>query len=137
MVRLLKKSKNSKAYYYNIAVVLRFCVKNCSKIVSTITVKTIALINCDARRNSLPVDWKRTVFFFSSRFICSMPIHPISVTFFFTVHSFCEYVQSNQSNTRDRKKPSQEKQTFFSVLFSFFRASLSSLLSKESMMPVN
>ena len=35
--------------------------------------------------------------FFSSRFVCSMTICPISVTFFFTVHSFNEYVESNQS----------------------------------------
>ena len=32
-----------------------------------------------------------------------MSIGPISVTFFFAVHSFYEYVQSNSSNTRDCK----------------------------------
>ena len=48
-----------------------------------------------------------------------MPISPISVTFFFTVHSFDKYVELNLLNTRDRKKTSQQKQTFF-----FFNASL-------------
>ena len=62
-----------------------------------------------------------------------MPICPISVTLFFTVHSFYEYVQSNQSNARDRKKPLQQEQSFFLQCFSLFlRASVSSLLSKES-----
>ena len=61
-----------------------------------------------------------------------MSIRSIRVTFFFTVHPFYEYVQSNQSNTRDPKKPSQA-QTFFIYCSSLFlRASVSSLPNKES-----
>ena len=61
-------------------------------------------------------------------------IRPIRETFFFTAQSFYEYVQSNQSNMRDRKKPSQQEQTFILQCFYslFFRASVSSLLNKES-----
>ena len=53
--------------------------------------------------------------------------------FFFTAHSRCEYVQSNQSNTRDRKKPSQQEQIFFQSSSLFLRGSVSSLLNEESM----
>ena len=48
-----------------------------------------------------------------------MPIRPISVTFFFTVHSFYKYVQSSQSNTRYRKKTFTTRTNFFSMLISF------------------
>ena len=57
-----------------------------------------------------------------------MPIRPINVTFFFTVHSFYEYVQSNQSNTRDRRKRLQQEQTFFLQSSLFFCAFVSSSL---------
>ena len=54
-----------------------------------------------------------------------MPIRPISVTFFFTVYSFYEYVQSNQQNARDRKKilRNQSKLFFFNARL-FFSARL-------------
>ena len=42
-----------------------------------------------------------------------MPICSISLTFFITVHSFYENVQSNQSNTRDRKKTFATRANFF------------------------
>ena len=48
-----------------------------------------------------------------------MPVRPISATFFFRVHSFYEYVQFNQSNTRDRKNFSNYSKLFSSMLFSF------------------
>ena len=48
--------------------------------------------------------------------------------------SFFEHVESNQSNTRDHKKPSQQEQPFFpQSSFLFLRASVFSLLNKESM----
>ena len=59
-----------------------------------------------------------------------MPIRPISVTFFFSVHSLYEYVEPDQSNKRGRL---EQKQTFFQCFSLFFRASVSSLLRKESM----
>ena len=69
-----------------------------------------------------------------------MPIRQISVTFFFTVHLCYEYVQSNQSNTRDRKKNFATRANIYSMLFSFSPCSslflvyfVSSLLNKESM----
>ena len=45
-----------------------------------------------------------------------MLICPIKVTFFFTVNSFYKYVQSNQSNVRDRKILSHHKQMLFHSL---------------------
>ena len=62
----------------------------------------------------LLVYWKQTVclFFFAVYLFDNMPIRPISVTVFFGVHLFYEYAQSNQSNTRNHKKPSQQEQTF-------------------------
>ena len=51
-----------------------------------------------------------------------MPIHPIGVTFFHGLLVY-EYVQSNQSNRRDRKKPAQQEQTFFNAPL-FFSARL-------------
>ena len=59
-----------------------------------------------------------------------MPIRPISVTFFSTVHSFYKYVQSSQSNTRYRKKTFTTRANFFQCLFLFLRASVSRLLKK-------
>ena len=53
-----------------------------------------------------------------------MLIRPISVTFFFAIHLRYEYVQSNQWNTRDREKPSQQEQTFFPNTLLFFSAPL-------------
>ena len=55
----------------------------------------------------------------------NMPVRTISVNFFFTVHSFHEYVQLNQSNTRDRKIFSNKSKFFSSMLF--FRAFVPSL----------
>ena len=55
------------------------------------------------------------VFFFSSRFIRTANIS--------------QMVRSNQSNTRDLKKTSQQKQTFFL----FLSASVSGLLNIDSM----
>ena len=64
-----------------------------------------------------------------------MWIRPISETFFFTIHSFYKYVQLNQSNTRDRKKTSQQEHTLFLQCSSLFlHASVSSLLNKESVL---
>ena len=61
-----------------------------------------------------------------------MQIRRISVTFILTVHSFYECVQSNQSNTLDREKPSQQEQTFCLQCSSLFlHSSASSLLKKE------
>ena len=57
-------------------------------------------------------------------FICSMPIRTISMTFFFTVHSLYKYVQSNQSNTLDCKKPTQQEQIFFFNALPFYSARL-------------
>ena len=48
---------------------------------------------------------------------------------------FYEYVQSNQSNTRDRKKPSQQEQTFFCNALLFFSAHLFRVYSIESLWP--
>ena len=59
-----------------------------------------------------------------------MSIRPTSVTFFFSVYSRSEYVQSNQSNTRDRKN-FVTRANFFSILFSFSSRVCSSLLNKE------
>ena len=62
-----------------------------------------------------------------------MLVRSVGVTFF-TVHSFYEYIQSNQSNTRDRKKYSQQEQLFFFQCFSLFlRASVSGLLNKDGL----
>ena len=44
--------------------------------------------------------------------------------FFFTMHSFYEYAQSNQSNTHDHKKLSPHDQTLFFNVLLFFLASL-------------
>ena len=44
-------------------------------------------------------------------------------------HCVEKYVELNQSTTLDRKKPSQQEQTFFNVLF--FHASVSSQLHEE------
>ena len=44
-----------------------------------------------------------------------MPIRPFSVIFFFTVQMFNEYVQTNQSNTRDRKNVRYKNKLFFSA----------------------
>ena len=41
------------------------------------------------------------------------------LSFFFTAHSFYEYVQSNQSNTRDHKNVCHKSKLFSSMLFSF------------------
>ena len=60
-----------------------------------------------------------------------MPTRPVSVTFFFTVHSFYEYVQSNQWNMRDSKKPLEQEQTFFQRP-SFFCAFVFGPLNEES-----
>ena len=79
------------------------------------------------------------VSFFTIYLFYNMPIRTTSVTFFFTVYSLLEYVQSNQSNTRDRKNRLQQEQTRFlecSSLF-FSQASSSSLLNKESMIGLN
>ena len=57
-------------------------------------------------------------------FICSMPIRTISMTFFFTVHSLYKCVQSNQSNTLDCKKPTQQEQIFFFNALPFYSARL-------------
>ena len=54
-----------------------------------------------------------------------MPIRPLSMTFFFIVHLFYKYVQSNQLNTRDRKKLSQQEETFFSLIIFSFSARVS------------
>ena len=51
-----------------------------------------------------------------------MPIRPVIVTFFFRVYLFYEYVQSNQSNTHDRKK--KQSKLISSMLFSCFSARL-------------
>ena len=60
-----------------------------------------------------------------------MPTRLFSIVFFFMVHLFYEYVQLYQLNTRDRKKPSQQEQTFFLQRSSFFlRASVSGLLKR-------
>ena len=48
-----------------------------------------------------------------------MPVRPVSVTFFFTVHSFYEYVQSIQLNSRNGKKIRNKSKLFYSMLFSF------------------
>ena len=84
--------------------------------------------------DSLLEDWNLTVlFFFSLRFACSSntPIRSISVTFFFHGPLFFKYVESNQSNTLDREKPSQQNQTIFLHCSSLFlRASVFSLLKK-------
>ena len=73
-------------------------------------------------------------YFFAIYLFLNMTIRPISVTFFFTVHSFYEYVQSNQLHTHDRKNLSQQEQPFFfNALLFFLGVSVSSLLNKESM----
>ena len=55
--------------------------------------------------------------------------------FFFSVHSRYKNVQSNQSNTRDRKKTSNQELTFFLQSSSLFlRVSISNLLHKASML---
>ena len=49
-----------------------------------------------------------------------MPIHLISVAFFFTVDLFDDHAQSNQLNTRDRKRKKrlqQEQILLFKALF--------------------
>ena len=67
--------------------------------------------------------------------IDSLLTRPISVTFFFTAYSFQEYVQSNQSNTLNRIKPSQqEKPLSLQFSYLFLRACVSSLLNEESML---
>ena len=53
-----------------------------------------------------------------------MPIRPISVTFFFTVHLFYKYVQSSQSNTRSRKKTFTTRANFFFNAHFFFSTGL-------------
>ena len=66
--------------------------------------------------HSVLVDWKLTILLFFSFLL------------------FFEHVESNQSNMRDHKKPSQQEQPFFLQSSSLFlRASVSSLLNKESM----
>ena len=69
--------------------------------------------------NSLLVDWKLTVlsFRFPVHFF-QKPICPINVTFFYTVHLFYEYVQSNQSNTRDRKNLRNTSKLFSNLFYS-------------------
>ena len=56
----------------------------------------------------------------------------LTVFFFLTILLFFEYVESNQSNTRDCKKSSQQEQPFFVQSSLFLRAFVSSLLNKES-----
>ena len=85
--------------------------------------------------DSLLVDWKLMILslFPYGSFFWNMPIRPIRVIFFFSIHSHQKYVESNQSNTRDRKKTSQQGQTFFLQCSSLLRASISGLLHRESM----
>ena len=53
-------------------------------------------------------------FVFSSQLlVLNIPNRPINVTFFFTVRSLYEYDQSNQCNTRDRKKHLCNKSKLF------------------------
>ena len=62
-----------------------------------------------------------------------MPFRPISVSIFLMVHSFYEYIESNQSKTRDRKKRLQQEQTFVLQCFSLFlRSSVCSLLPDKA-----
>ena len=63
-----------------------------------------------------------------------MPVCPITVTFFFTVHSFYEYVQSIQLNTRDGKKIRNKSKLFSSMLFSFSPGVCIWSTNKETMM---
>ena len=56
------------------------------------------------------------------------------LTFVFTAHSFYKYVQSNQSNTRDRKNVCHKSKLFFLQCSSLFlSANVSCLLNKKSM----
>ena len=82
------------------------------------------------------VYWKLTILslFLHGLFFLKYADSSIQYEFFFTGHSFHEYAQSNQSNTRERKKASQQEQTFFlQCSFLFLRLSVSGLLSKEFM----
>ena len=58
-----------------------------------------------------------------------MSIGAISVTFSFTVHLFYEYVQSDSSNMRGRKKLSQQEQTFFFYALQLFLKQILSTFS--------
>ena len=63
--------------------------------------------------DSLLVDWKLTVwsFFFHGSYVLEYANSSNQGDSFFTVYWFYEYVHSNQSKSRDRKKPSQPVQT--------------------------
>ena len=63
-----------------------------------------------------------------------MPFRPISVTFFFKVHSFDEYVQSIQLSTRDGKEIRDKSKLFSSMLFSFSPRVCIWFTNKETMM---
>ena len=86
--------------------------------------------------DSLLIDWKLT--------FLSFPLHGSFVPqyadssdqrdIFLHGHSICEYVQSNQSNTRHRKRTWSQEQTVSLQSFSLFlHASVSSLLNKKRM----
>ena len=84
------------------------------------------------------VDRLKTVSFVYFSFMVhlfhNMSICSIRGTFFFTVHSFYKYVQSNQQNTHEHKKSFQREQTFFLQCSSlFFLVSVCSLPNIESM----
>ena len=61
------------------------------------------------------------VFFsFTVHLFHNIPICSIRGTFFFTVHSFYEYIQSNQWNMHEHKKSFQQELTFFLQCTSLF-----------------
>ena len=84
--------------------------------------------------DSLLEDWKLTVlsFFIYGSFIVFRICRFVQSAwlFSFTVHMFYKYVESNWSNTRDRKKPSQvqDQPLFLQCSPLFLRASVFSLL---------
>ena len=62
--------------------------------------------------------------FFHGSFVLEYADSSNQRDFFFTVHSLYEYVQSNQSKARDRKKTFASTGTVFFNAFLFFSARL-------------